>query len=559
MGLLHRYIFRELLRTFILAAVAMTALMALAGGIFTIVKQEGVGPAELLIFFGYLTFSFLIFTLPIAALFAATIVFGRMAADNELTACRAAGINIHRLFRPGLLLALGVTAITTVFVNYTYPWLMERMERVGKRNLRAIAEHRLRTSGVFRIRTQFFVGSNQVAGDFEPAALRARGWPDTSEYLVVTQPVILQLDNAGQPVRLVTAEAGVCQFDTGHDPITVSVSVFNGRDCAPGEHHVGRLEQQTLGPIDISGYLPFRTKPSQLDLHTLVVDYFRPWEFSEVRDGVEKFRGLLLRQRFEQESAARIAAHEPIVLPDAAGFDWSVRAGQCVYDTPEKMTLLDVRIERGLNDPAQASRFDAPRAVLSLSRAPDPNDPNDVPLQCVLTGTTTQPVRASNPQSRRFGSAREDKDVSLPGAMRAPPEMVAAVRDYTPQELLQPQFDLQLTAPELKEARAKLIVAAAKLHRVIVSLLHFRFGFAACSLVIVLMGAALGVMFRGGRVLSAFGLASIPAGFVFMLMVIGRQVGERQGGEIAGAAIIWGGLAAMAIANGVLLRAGVAR
>jgi len=51
--------------------------------------------------------------MPIAALFATTMVYGRLAADNELQACRAAGINIHCLFLSTVLLSVFVAALAS--------------------------------------------------------------------------------------------------------------------------------------------------------------------------------------------------------------------------------------------------------------------------------------------------------------------------------------------------------------------------------------------------------------------------------------------------------------
>lgn len=73
------------------------------------------------------------------------------------------------------------------------------------------------------------------------------------------------------------------------------------------------------------------------------------------------------------------------------------------------------------------------------------------------------------------------------------------------------------------------------------------------------MGAALGVAFRGGRALAAFGLAAIPFGVVFVVLVAGRQTAEKPGTELLGAAIIWGGLLAVALGDALLLRVGVRR
>jgi len=53
--------------------------------------------------------------LPVAALFATTMVYGRLAADNELTACRAAGISFFAIAWPALVLGFTV-ALSSLFL-----------------------------------------------------------------------------------------------------------------------------------------------------------------------------------------------------------------------------------------------------------------------------------------------------------------------------------------------------------------------------------------------------------------------------------------------------------
>src|SRR5262245_40334410 len=114
---LHGYILRELLKNFALSMIALTALFTLAGGIFNTVAYEGVTSSDLLSFLPLLFPIVVTLTMPVAALFACTMVYGRLAADNELTACRAAGINVHRLLLPAGLLAIFVSLFTVSFTN----------------------------------------------------------------------------------------------------------------------------------------------------------------------------------------------------------------------------------------------------------------------------------------------------------------------------------------------------------------------------------------------------------------------------------------------------------
>src|SRR5262245_11274604 len=123
MRTLHLYLARELLKTFALTAIALTLLLVMGGGVANIFKGEGLGAEELIKVFAFLTPVAVTLILPVAALFSAAITYGRAAADNEITACRAAGINIHRLLLSAALLGLFVTITTYWAWNYLIPGL----------------------------------------------------------------------------------------------------------------------------------------------------------------------------------------------------------------------------------------------------------------------------------------------------------------------------------------------------------------------------------------------------------------------------------------------------
>ncbi|MEE9371395.1 MAG: LptF/LptG family permease, partial [Sedimentisphaerales bacterium] len=113
---LHRYIFRELFKVFVLAAVALTLMMSL-GGVLRPVQEYGVGPRQVLHLIGYFLPITLTFVLPMAALFAAALVYGRFASDNELDACKASGVSLCTLVYPGLALAI-IVAIANLLLSF---------------------------------------------------------------------------------------------------------------------------------------------------------------------------------------------------------------------------------------------------------------------------------------------------------------------------------------------------------------------------------------------------------------------------------------------------------
>src|SRR5690606_14296287 len=117
---LHYYILRELLKTFALTVAVLTILFTLGGGIYNVMRLEGVS-GNFAALLPVLLPNFAAATMPVAALFAATSVYGRLAADNELTACRAAGVNVHGLFLPAVLLSVVVAIVSLLLMNVMIP------------------------------------------------------------------------------------------------------------------------------------------------------------------------------------------------------------------------------------------------------------------------------------------------------------------------------------------------------------------------------------------------------------------------------------------------------
>ena len=114
MRLLDRYIGRQLLVT-ALFAVAVLSVVLVLGNIFKklldlLVNQNA--PASLIMsFIAYVLPFSLTFTIPWGFLTAVLLVFGRMSAENELTALRASGVSIPRACLSVWVLAVACAAI----------------------------------------------------------------------------------------------------------------------------------------------------------------------------------------------------------------------------------------------------------------------------------------------------------------------------------------------------------------------------------------------------------------------------------------------------------------
>jgi lipopolysaccharide export system permease protein len=109
--ILHRMIFWELAKVFTLSLLGITGILLMAG-IVAEATQQGLNPVQVLEIIPLLIPSTLPYTIPATTLFASCVVYGRLSADNEILAIKAAGINILKVVTPGVLLGLMMSCFT---------------------------------------------------------------------------------------------------------------------------------------------------------------------------------------------------------------------------------------------------------------------------------------------------------------------------------------------------------------------------------------------------------------------------------------------------------------
>ena len=108
MRILRDYILKEFFHSFTLSIIVFTFVL-LVGNIIKLadlVINKGVNVFSVLKLFLYLVPWLLSFTLPVAALTAVILSFGRFSSDGELTAMRASGISLARISVPVIMLGV---------------------------------------------------------------------------------------------------------------------------------------------------------------------------------------------------------------------------------------------------------------------------------------------------------------------------------------------------------------------------------------------------------------------------------------------------------------------
>ncbi len=128
-GLLNRVIFWELVRVFALALTGLTGLF-LIGLVVQQANNLGLSMLQTLEAIPLLIPYTLPYTIPATTLFASCVVYGRVAHDNEAVAMKAAGVNLHTILRPAILLGVLSMVATFALAHSVIPRSQSALQRM---------------------------------------------------------------------------------------------------------------------------------------------------------------------------------------------------------------------------------------------------------------------------------------------------------------------------------------------------------------------------------------------------------------------------------------------
>jgi lipopolysaccharide export LptBFGC system permease protein LptF len=75
--------------------------------------------------------------------------------------------------------------------------------------------------------------------------------------------------------------------------------------------------------------------------------------------------------------------------------------------------------------------------------------------------------------------------------------------------------------------------------------IHSRLVFGIGCITLILIGIGLGIRFRGGHLLTAFGISSVPAAALLVVIMAGKNITQNQHSELGanvGVGFMWAGL-----------------
>jgi lipopolysaccharide export system permease protein len=164
LSILHRMILWELVKVFFLSLLAITGILLMAG-IVAEASQQGLGPMQILAIIPLLIPSTLPYTLPATTLFATCVVYGRLAADNEILAIKAAGVNVMKVVWPGVLLGLVISLATMGLYYRIIPYTHLLMRTMFLNDVKEVLYTMLRKEkGINHPRIDFAMSVHDVQG-----------------------------------------------------------------------------------------------------------------------------------------------------------------------------------------------------------------------------------------------------------------------------------------------------------------------------------------------------------------------------------------------------------
>ena len=517
------YIFRELGKAFLLTALGITAVLGLGGGVLNMIDLPGVGAGQVLRLVSIVLPVAATLALPIAALFSAAVTYGRFSADNEFVACRASGINIHWLFLPTVVISLVAAVLTFVSINYVIPDRIRHLDEFVKADLSQIVLRQLQAPQRLRL-----PGGRYRIYAKDAREIRDPDLPEDSKVLLLRGVACAQTDQDNW-VGYGTAQSVRVRFDKLDSEPSVKVDFYG---LSLFERNRGWMESKHEPVARETFPQKYLLKVKWLNLSELLHYRGRVEELPEIREDLTKLRGVLAREWFYRSLADDFAEPDATGQPDCEltfGDDRVTYHLQAESMTPDlhdrKPVFENVRVTETVGD--QVRTATAGGGTITVG-----SRDGRARLELYDGVTITYGSDPNNTITRE----RE----TCPGA-ELPASLLAEVISVDNRELLDPQSPLS-TARGFARRRAKVVEEHGETHRQIVGVIHSRLAFSISTFVLVILGAALGIVFRGGHVFTAFGISFIPSLFVIVTIIMGRQLTQNAGTSLLGIVTIWGGI-----------------
>jgi len=530
---LYLYLSRDLGRVAALALVAFTLILT----VFAIIeplRREGLATEQVLALIAYTVPVMISLTLPIAALLAATIVYGRFSQDNELMACTASGVSTLSLLRPALVLGGIVTVITLLLNNFIAPKMAEMAETAVKANIKNIAYNQLRSKGYLKTRRYI------IHADYAD--------PDAN---IMYGVVAADIHKPHRVQVFAFRQASVFFNRYGKETYLLADPVVD--PVGPLSNEGGKLQvysSEARVPLDDPLPNPIRDEPAWYDWKQLLETLADPSRNYAINEEVKSIQRAICFDRMYREIASTVEVGKPYTrLVNKQGEMFEIRA--------PKASVTDTEVDLQ-SDTAGGRR----RPVVMTVRRGQEVIETSTADECLVRASYYRRVfsveiELTGHVMQRIGgdatSAPQQKTKLYPVRVELPKDLMSSAQKITLEEMcnrpesVTPSKSIQKRIDTLRRHKIRKLIGKIKAE------MHSRIGYGLSCFLLVAMGAALGLLFRGGQIISAFAISVAPAAVVIVMVIMGKEmIRNPEVPMAAGLACIWSGIALLLVGDVVV-------
>ncbi len=510
-----------------MTTIALTFMLSL-GSMLKPIQEFGVSPAQAIHLLGYLLPITLTVVLPISALFSTALIYGRFASDNELDACKASGIGLMTLVYPGLCLAVVVAITNLVLSFYVVPAFVMRAEKSVQGNAKQIVFRSIQRQGYFEMPDKKFriyadVAIPETDTLYGVVVIGSRGAEITNQIFAKTARVIIKTDKNVTKVTVIAKDT--YQLDKNDDP-----------------KYAEKFSIMHTFPPMLSDNIKFQ----KID------------RLKEIRDNMALFGPVRERVLATRVQLATEALAEDIEkkLSRSENSFYQFRTEDQIIRIYSKSANIQGERTVAFSPPIKLMEYDLLSRQLSYTWTSDE--------QALLSFRDSQPdsklglklSHASWQGSRIKGNAPLLRKV-FPGVILTPEiskkmnkrsliDTIATINNPETEDPIITGKSSSKLATLKNNADYEMWVTSKK----IISEIHTRLVFGIGSITLILFAIALGIMFKGGHLLSAFGTSSIPAGALIVFIMCGKELTKTRNSampENTGIIVMWSGLILLSI------------
>ncbi len=531
---LYRYILRELLKLLGLTTAVLVVVMSFAAAIQPM--SDGQLSAELLLKFVLFTAPTVLgFALPFAGAFASTLVFIRMAADNEIVACSASGLSYLRILAPVLVLGLVLTGGMLYLSNYVVPGFYRAAERTVQSDAIGVLVAQLNQRNFFEVKDQNLVIYADSAAQFPPQDVPDSPLP-MQQLIELKGVAVGETDDAGHIRQDTTAESATLSVfaDPNTDDAWVMLRLEGVVRFDPATGGLGRVRELMTRPIRVPS--PLSDNPKFFSARELDSHQREPERYDSVRMAMQQLTSALATESLRKAL---------VLLKDRAVLHGSMRGDRYILSTPSIMEDGDVlRLLSDGDEPVRvrfhddgdpsgpaARIYEATSALVRVrTNALSPEPTIDIDLENVTV--------LGDDQSPAVGQA------TLPLRQLAWPEFLPEDLDaLRPAELLaEAERDVYADSPAVAASVSTLKRIIERLKINIMGQRHERAAAAVSCSLLLLLGAVLSMKLKGHIPLVVYFWSFLLAIVTLIIINSGMNVpGGTDGSAAVGIAVVWSG------------------